>query len=1162
MSTFRATDKKKTKDSDVFKATSRKTFDFAYISSIENEAKDSLNILNDYIKKREKGGYLSAKDMETYENAFERYSSNMSTLNGIYKTLDKDYTDEETNNWISTLSKDIKTSKKTFSQFKNEHEYNDAVKISELYNMPSADILPYLDDSKRKKKREELKQRQAELTEQVQSFGPRPIGQAAKKYGKLLNELADVEKQISNLEGSPIAYTTSSGQNITWQSLYDKKKAEEDWNALYTKYSSKNDWKEKTKYVSTQKGTKKAYGKEYGVYADPKYEWINGNGDAVTEEALENPDGNGPSYIYKYYDLLTADEKMLYNYLYFEDKQNGTKSAEKFLTSMEKTLKNRFEGDVIEAMVTSTKEHPVVASVFSLGTNIASGFEWVGDLMTGDDSNLSAKLTSSIRGTVSEKVDWEVGDWDVFDFLYGTGMSMADSVAATALFGKAGGVVLGLSAAAQGTNDALDRGMSKGQAFTSGLASGIFECFFETWSIGAFGDLTKNLKRADFRNLAKYVGKNMWNNAKEETLTEIANIAYDYLSNGDFSQYETSIRQYMASGMSESDAKKQVAVELGVQVAEAAGSGALMGFGFGAGGSVGAVSNTIQSGKLIKDAGQTRNLVDLGKSLGEGTESYEFANKITDKSKAYAIGQLLGIAAEDIQSANRGDIVKSLERKGYSTDVANNLAEMMLDPENTMFENSRGISAPGQTYNDIINNPNSTVGQRNEAYEGILRGVAENRLQKSMGKAVENKSATASHKVLVEEEGKPSAQDKKTIESNFESNTEGKDFNVKSGIIIESKKLVSSAKDNMAFEVTYEDGTTETVDANDISFGNDGEALVYSAVMDMNVPVGIAESLINGYKGNDVKSAGTYVNGMREAFTFGKYNQKADLNHGPYASQLTDEQRSNAFKLGGIYAKEKAIADEKAIKGETKPTDIKKQEGKVHFEGDKLSLKSVQDVSLKSLDVLGKALGKDIHIFESYVDENGKRVYKDANGNIKPAPNGFYNQADGSIWIDLNAGNSGQGTMLYTVAHELTHFIKQWSPTKFKALADFLVEQYGKKGVSVAALVREQQAKAKEYGRDISYDVAFEEMVADSMETMLTDGKVIRELAHKDKGLFNKIKSWIDNLLRKLNKEYKNYSPETNEGQMLREMKKTFEEAQRLFADALVDASDNFAIRG
>ena len=229
-----------------------------------------------------------------------------------------------------------------------------------------------------------------------------------------------------------------------------------------------------------------------------------------------------------------------------------------------------------------------------------SGAEYIADAVKGNigDTNHMANVSSTIRGTRMEQIDWEVGEWDAFDFLYGTGMSMADSAAAMAIFGKAGGIALGLSAAAQSTNDALNRGMSKGQAFTSGLAAGIFEGLFESWSIGKFGNLTKNLKKADFRNLSKYIGKNMWNNAKEELLTEVANIAYDTAINGEFSQAETSIRQLMANGVSESDAKKQVAANLGLQIAEAAGSGALMGFGFG---SAGAVSTAFKATAKSKE---------------------------------------------------------------------------------------------------------------------------------------------------------------------------------------------------------------------------------------------------------------------------------------------------------------------------------------------------------------------------------------------------------------------------------------------------------------------------------------------------------------------------------------------------------------------------------
>lgn len=89
----------------------------------------------------------------------------------------------------------------------------------------------------------------------------------------------------------------------------------------------------------------------------------------------------------------------------------------------------------------------------------------------------------------------------------------------------------------------------------------------------------------------------------------------------------------------------------------------------------------------------------------------------------------------------------------------------------------------------------------------------------------------------------------------------------------------------------------------------------------------------------------------------------------------------------------------------------------------------------------------------------------------------------------------GKGTMLFTAAHELTHFIRQWSPAKFKVLANFLISQYYEKGASVQELIDGQIAKAKRDGRTLDRDAAYEEVIADSMETMLTDGNVLQQLA-------------------------------------------------------------------
>ena len=1165
------------------------------VKRLELDASSSFEALKKYREKLENEEYFSNDDLKAYESAMNRYVENSNRLKGLNKTLGKSYTEEEETEWnnsVSSLQSGYKEMSDYFSKFKNKSEYNEYLQL-----MKTKDEMRAYDSVTGESDIKHLKSQLSYLEKEKNDFDTsykanggwiptasnynRPSGNQVAAYQNWSTKSAEYDKKIKNLKNEIYQKEKYHTEAIDLQEF-------EGFQGII----KNEDFEEKSQVGLSRSNPspnlvetiEKKDGKWYTTGGVGKKKEIKN----ILTFVRDNADSKGNVSINEDFQKLlkaTDDEVKLYSYLLEVDE----KKAQRYLDLLMPTLLDKRSDDLKERL-----DIPVIKHLTSVGQGMANYIDSVGIKDFSNDSTMVAmqKLQSEAKGLDKYLMGaaTNVGNMLPSIMLSYLTSGIATGIGASTKVASAIGTLtnatsVGVSAKGSAYKQKIAEGWNPDDAQTYSTLVGISEASLEAILSGIVGttgfgaeDL---LKKADMIDnaLLRFSTKSGIRLTSEE-IEEIAQLYLEptfevIVKGGNYDQ--PTIDELIETAI-------VTAISTGVLNSPATISDAVNEF------------KTVKLGKAIKDAGQTRNLVDLSKSLGEGTKSFEKATKVTDKTKAYAIGKLLGIATNDIQNANRGDIVKSLVRKGYNTEAANGIADMMLDPENTMFENSRGVSVPGQTYNDIINNPNSTANQRNEAYQEILRSVAENRINKENGKKTKAKSkpTKTAHGILplspnyveartkqlvasgipieqavqvargefAKNQGEMSTQTEKAVESKFESNPEGKDFNIANDKVISSKKLIASEKDNMAFEVTYEDGTTEEVDANNINFGNEAEALVYSSVMDMNLPVGVAEALISGYKGNDIKSAGTYINGVREAFTFGKYNQEADLNNGTYASQLTEEQRSNAFKLGKIYANEKAIADEKAIVGETNPSNIKKREGKLHFEGDKLSLTSVQDVSVENLKVLTMAIGKDIHIFESYVDKNGKRVYKDANGNIKSAPNGFYDQADGSIWIDLNAGNRGQGVMMYTVAHELTHFIKQWSPTKFKALADFLVQQYGKKGVSVAALVREQQAKAKEHSREISYDVAFEEMVADSMETMLTDGKVIRELAHKDKGLFNKIKSWIDNLLRRLNKEYKNYFPESKEGQLIFEAKETFTEVQRLFADALTDASDNFAIRG
>ena len=226
--------------------------------------------------------------------------------------------------------------------------------------------------------------------------------------------------------------------------------------------------------------------------------------------------------------------------------------------------------------------------------------------------------------------------------------------------------------------------------------------------------------------------------------------------------------------------------------------------------------------------------------------------------------------------------------------------------------------------------------------------------------------------------------------------------------------------------------------------------------------------------------------------------------------------------------------------------------GKLHFDGDRSALTFRQKASLNALEIVADVLGVDIYVYESGTDGSGRRT----------GANGWYDPKDSSIHLDLYAGANGEGTMLFTAAHELTHFIRQWSPAKFETFADFLFSEYGQKGIAVDALIRAQMEKAKRNGRTIDYDTAYEEVVADSCETMLADGSLVERLAKlkaADRTLWQKIKDFIDQLVSKIRKAYAGLSPDSAEGKYVAQMQDAAERLQALFSDALEDAGDAYA---
>ena len=275
---------------------------------------------------------------------------------------------------------------------------------------------------------------------------------------------------------------------------------------------------------------------------------------------------------------MSDQERAVYNYYYATE---GKEKADEYFEVIRDTLEARHEAAKQKAYYDYANANwwqGALASVGSVFTSLLSGVEYLQDAatygfqkLTGQDAQMDknnlAMITNAFRQGVSDQVDWKIGNWDAFDFLYNTAMSGVDS-AASIVTGPAAPYVLGLSAAAQGTNDALERGMSSDQAFWNGLFSGAAEMAFEKWSIGNFKAL-KEVPVDTAKDSLKNLAKAMLVNATEETLTEISNIAYDTLVNGEFANYTIE------------ELKNGAWTQALHQIGEAGVSGGLMGAGFG-----------------------------------------------------------------------------------------------------------------------------------------------------------------------------------------------------------------------------------------------------------------------------------------------------------------------------------------------------------------------------------------------------------------------------------------------------------------------------------------------------------------------------------------------------------------------------------------------------
>ena len=896
------------------------------------------------------------------------------------------------------------------------------------------------------------------------------------------------------------------------------------------------------------------------------------------------------------YKLPTDDWKAGQKYKFGELYLSNPEEAYKYAIEVNNSINKAKEEAQIKDIQASATDNAWAGAGHTAGA-LAGGMlgltDFLSDLSyaaagreTTDDGIISPyEYSQAVTGGIGEHLNEEYGTIDEsvpivggkgWGDVYGVGYSIADSAISAYTLGGAGTLVsyFGKGAAA-GVDDAKARGASDGQALLYGTALGVFEGLAEKIGVD---NLFKLSSSAALKEMIKNVLKQAGAEGIEEGLTSLLGNIADNVIMQDKSNFDAMVLMYMSQGMTEEEAKKQAWMDSVEDIAFDTIAGAVSGGVHAGAHTIG--SSAISNFKAKRTYGDGAALV---KEALQVAPNNAFAQDMYVKSELgnALSGREINLLNEAIVNADRESIRKAVLKRlgdlGETSDVtpiADALVKQALGENLTLKEqkllndnNNAHIIASEMNPENIAsgglgNDWASKIGTRRidpksynkDLYElaSKLSGLREDDEKASVARTIAESDTATGTKLEVSESGHTSYTDAK-----------GNTRDVKI-------KKVASTEGGLKIEL--EGGIT--VDATDLSFSSAEEAQMYEMVARMEVSTDTANEIINTFKPTNVKQALQYMQYVPLAYEYGKIGHESGLKN----LNLPDKARRMVYNRGRadaitqVKAQPTATKKAKADKAvSTKKNGIIYEKG---FTYDEASANELQKASMAGIEAISKMSSLEVHVFKSKM-EGKERVYY-LNGQRKLAPNGFFTDGN-KIYIDFEAGNLGEGAMLYTMSHEVTHYIRKWNAKGFKELGDFLIAEYGKKGVDVQGLIRDQQKKIRDrYKREKKtlpgdaklFDMAYEELVADAMSDMFTDPRAYEKLAklkQQNRTLWQKLGEAIKALLDKLKSALGIYKSEKGKIAVAQEALEVrgfsadvYNKLQDLYLKAFVEADANY----
>ena len=896
------------------------------------------------------------------------------------------------------------------------------------------------------------------------------------------------------------------------------------------------------------------------------------------------------------YIQMTQDEVDLHNAILASE---GKETADAYLAFLKPQLQAR-EGKKTADMITGI-DIPVLEDLAVLGYGFGAGVDqWISgtkQFFTGEE--LDPSSTQYANQYIAESLDGKFGQY-AHQAATSVG-NMAPSIlvssvlgyagAASAVAQGAGAATMGLSVAGNAYSDALAKGYDKASARTYGTLVGASEGLLQylIGGISSLGGMSGKLATkvaaidSGLLRAAAKLGLNIGSEILEEEIQNYLEPAFRSIIFGEYYDaptieelVETAIITALSTGVLEGGSTiSETRVEQNLKKQYDGNTGGIIKEG---------LDNGVDLAKQYKaktDSGKNLTGAEIRQLLSANQEAVTPKDmekiqkaaeaKLTELGQTENVSELARIATK---WATGQQLTRAEKKLITNSEHGSQVADQML-PKNIKAGDwaaeigTRYVNA--EAYNKTL------IEKVKTAWDEIVKG-----------------NDPSTYKSLEERVGE---------EDNFSVSESGKATIRKSGVEIDltKPKVVDFVKDSESGRVTdmVLDVNGEQVKASEIDYADDSQSYLYSAVYKIeNITPEDATVIIRDYDPASGLTVSEYLNGMDEAFTYGYHGySEADLKAGKFAPKLNDTMANSAYILGqnakknsntsktddikkmrtAVEAETQKAMDEGKEAPKAKPMTITYNDNGtiVDYSDVEKKLKHRLKDDQKSAPALAKVfhkmgLGTDFQLFESYV-RDGVRFYIDENGVEQRAPSGVYRMSDGKILIDLNAYN-GRGLTLDVMAHELTHFIQQWSDTKYQVLADFLIKTYEKTDMSMHERVIHEQnrinkirkaaAKANNTQfKPMSYNEAFDEVVANAMSKMLADGNVathLTELKAQDERLAKKLWQKLKKLLNEFLNLVRSNDVLFSAAGDLQKLESEFKQLQQMWADAFVEASENF----